>query len=193
MAGGAPPAWRRGGDGLPLGRRGTTDTLVFDADDAGLACRPLSARVDKSQFMLLWWWKKIPPRRKSPIYGADRRAVLERKPRGFFRGTPYSMSAEGRETRGGATTRLLSAITNPELVQTWTRCASAKGPVAGIYSCDLRGAALLDRINVKSRTCSWSACDPQRSPTVVFRTGHQDQPDGEDAAARRCPSPVYPE
>ena len=87
------------------------------------------------------------------LYGADRRAVLERKLAWFFRGTPYThVLPEGRETEGRRDDKvLLSAITNPELVQPWTRlCVQQKVPVAGIYSLAIVSTALLDRINVKS-------------------------------------------
>ena len=133
------------------------------------------------------------------LYGPDRRAVLERKLAWFFRGTPYShVLPEGRETEGRRDDKvLLSAITNPELVQPWTRlCVQQKVPVAGIYSLAIVSTALLDRINVKSpNVLMGQHADPQRSPAILFPGGtHQDQPAGEDAAARHgALRPVYPE
>ncbi len=87
------------------------------------------------------------------LYGPDRRAVLERKLAWFFRGTPYShVLTQGRETEGRRDDKvLLSAITNPELVQPWTRlCTQQKVPIAGIYSLAIVSTALLERMRVKS-------------------------------------------
>ncbi|MCA1851915.1 MAG: hypothetical protein LC647_05855, partial [Beggiatoa sp.] len=92
------------------------------------------------------------------LYGPDRRAVLERKLAWFFRGTPYThVLPEGRETEGRRDDKvLLSAITNPELVQPWIRlCVQQKVPIAGIYSLAIVSTALLDRINVKSPNVLW--------------------------------------
>ena len=135
---------------------GITDTFVFDADDAGLALFDRYLREsDKGPLYMLvdvveeeYRHETIPH-----LYGADRRAVLERKLAWFFRGTPYThVLPEGRETEGRRDDKvLLSAITNPELVQPWTRlCVQQKVPVAGIYSLAIVSTALLDRINVKS-------------------------------------------
>ncbi len=135
---------------------GITDTFVFDADDAGLSLFDRYLREsDKGPLYVLvdvveeeYRHETIPH-----LYGPDRRAVLERKLAWFFRGTPYThVLPQGRETEGRRDDKvLLSAITNPELVQPWTRlCAQQKIPIAGIYSLAIVSTALLDRIKVKS-------------------------------------------
>ncbi len=140
---------------------GITDTFAFDADDAGLALfdRYL-LESNKSPLYLLvdvveeeYRHETIPH-----LYGPDRRAVLERKLAWFFRGTPYShVLPQGRETEGRRDDKiLLCAITNPELLQPWTRlCAQRKVPIAGIYSLAIVNTALLDRMHVKSPNVLW--------------------------------------
>jgi len=138
------------------GGGGITDTFVFDADDAGLALfdRYLRESDKGPPYMLVDVVEEEYRHETIPhLYGPDRRAVLERKLAWFFRGTPYThVLPEGRETEGRRDDKvLLSAITNPELVQPWTRlCVQQKVPVAGIYSLAIVSTALLDRIKVKS-------------------------------------------
>lgn len=80
------------------------------------------------------------------VFGADRRALLNRKKDRLFRDTPYVNSAlQGREENGRRDDNiLLTAITNPGLIRPWLQILDAhKTPVAGIYSLPLLTGSLL--------------------------------------------------
>jgi hypothetical protein len=71
------------------------------------------------------------------VFGADRKALIERKQDRAFRGTPYLYAEiQGREASGRRDDNiLLSAITNPDVVKPWLEILEAhKVPVAGIIS-----------------------------------------------------------
>ena len=74
------------------------------------------------------------------VFGADRRALIERKQDRAFRGTPYlHTDVQGREESGRRDDIImLSAITNPEVIQPWLKILEQhKIPVAGVISVPL--------------------------------------------------------
>ncbi len=80
------------------------------------------------------------------VFGADRKALIERKQDRAFRGTPYMYTdIQGREKSGRRDDIImLSAITNPNLLQPWLKILEQhKVPVAGVVSVPL----LLQEIN----------------------------------------------
>ncbi len=74
------------------------------------------------------------------VFGADRKALIERKQDRAFRGTPYLYTdIQGREKSGRRDDIImLSAITNPNLIQPWLKILEEhKVPVAGVVSVPL--------------------------------------------------------
>jgi hypothetical protein len=74
------------------------------------------------------------------VFGADRKALIERKQDRAFRGTPYLYTdIQGREDSGRRDDIImLSAITNPNLLQPWLQILEEhKVPVAGVVSVPL--------------------------------------------------------
>ncbi|MEE9575249.1 MAG: hypothetical protein V3W03_04045, partial [Gammaproteobacteria bacterium] len=74
------------------------------------------------------------------VFGADRRAIIERKQDRVFRGTPYLYAdVQGREETGRRDDNImLSAITSPEVIQPWLKILEEyKVPVACVVSVPL--------------------------------------------------------
>jgi hypothetical protein len=74
------------------------------------------------------------------VFGADRKALIERKQDRAFRGTRYLYTEiQGREESGRRDDNImLSAITNPNLIQPWLKILEQhKVPVAGVLSVPL--------------------------------------------------------
>ncbi len=74
------------------------------------------------------------------VFGADRKALIERKQDRAFRGTTYLYTdIQGREESGRRDDIImLSAITNPNLIQPWLKILEAhKVPVASVLSVPL--------------------------------------------------------
>lgn len=85
-------------------------------------------------------------------FGSDRKDMLGRKLKQYYRNTPYYTAwLQGRESTKRRDDRyLFSALTNPNLINTWLQPILAQGlPVAGIYLLPIVGTALLDRLNIK--------------------------------------------
>jgi len=85
-------------------------------------------------------------------FGSDRTEMVGRKLRQYYRNTPYyTASLQGRDTAKRRDDRyLFSALTNPNLVNTWLQPILARGlPVAGIYLLPVVSAALLDKLGVR--------------------------------------------
>jgi hypothetical protein len=71
------------------------------------------------------------------VFGADRKALIERKQDRAFRGTPYLYTEiQNREKSGRRDDNiLLSAITSPDVIKPWLKVLEAnKVPVAGLIS-----------------------------------------------------------
>ncbi len=74
------------------------------------------------------------------VFGADRRAIIERKQDRMFRGTPYRYAEiQGREKEGRRDNNVMfSAVTNPDTIQPWLKILEEhKVPVAGVVSVPL--------------------------------------------------------
>ena len=74
------------------------------------------------------------------VFGADRRAIIERKQDRVFRGTPYLYAdVQGREESGRRDDNImLSAITSPEVIQPWLKILEEyKVPVTSVVSVPL--------------------------------------------------------
>lgn len=74
------------------------------------------------------------------VFGADRRATIERKQDRMFRGTPYRYAeVQGREKKGRRDDNVMfSAVTNPDTIQLWLKILEEhKVPVAGVVSVPL--------------------------------------------------------
>jgi len=74
------------------------------------------------------------------VFGADRRAIIERKQDRMFRGTPYRYAEiQGREKGGRRDDKVMfSAVTNPDTIQLWLKILEEhKVPVAGVVSVPL--------------------------------------------------------
>ena len=74
------------------------------------------------------------------VFGADRRAIIERKQDRMFRGTPYLYAeVQGREKAGRRDDNVMfSAVTNPDTIQPWLKILEEhKVPVAGVVSVPL--------------------------------------------------------
>lgn len=135
-------------------RGGVTDTFVFDADDAGLANfdRYLAETAKSPVYLMVDIVEEEYRHETVPhLYGAERRAVIERKQAWLFRGTPYGhVILQGRMPEGRRDDRvLLTAIINPDLVTPWVRlCHQNRVPLAGIYSLPILSSLLLNRMRV---------------------------------------------
>ncbi|MBI1732985.1 MAG: hypothetical protein HYR49_09495 [Gammaproteobacteria bacterium] len=80
------------------------------------------------------------------VFGGDREAIVARRKARLFRDTPYfNYTMQGREEEGRRDDRILiSAITNPALLDPWLRLLDEhQVPVAGIVSVPLFSSALL--------------------------------------------------
>ncbi|MEO5362193.1 MAG: Flp pilus assembly complex ATPase component TadA [Magnetococcus sp. DMHC-8] len=90
--------------------------------------------------------EKIPP-----LWGANRRAVLERRLERLFPGTPLRRAvSQGRDREGGEWI-LFSGLTRPDLVTPWlTLLQQAGQPLAGVWSLQLLSRALLRRLTTRS-------------------------------------------
>lgn len=85
--------------------------------------------------------------------GSDRAEMVQRKLRQHYRNTPYmAATLLGRESGKRRDDRyLMSALTNPELLNDWLQAVSGLGlPVAGIYLLPMLSGALVDKIGVKA-------------------------------------------
>ncbi|HEC15710.1 MAG TPA: hypothetical protein ENI99_03925 [Sedimenticola sp.] len=85
------------------------------------------------------------------VGGRDRRALLQRKMKHLFRGTPYcTAQLRGREKFGRRDARVLfSALTNPDAVEFWLEgMIRRKVPIAGIYSLPLISQQLLKGLKI---------------------------------------------
>ena len=74
------------------------------------------------------------------VFGADRRAIIERMQDRMFRGTPYRYAeVQGREKAGRRDDNVMfSAVTNPDTIQPWLKILEEhKVPVAGVVSVPL--------------------------------------------------------
>jgi len=83
------------------------------------------------------------------VFGSDRKAVIKRKKDRLFRDTPYfNCKIQGRMEEGRRDDHaLFTALTNPELVQTWVEILlQNKTPLAGIYSIPQITSLLLDKL-----------------------------------------------
>ena len=181
---------------------GITDTFVFDADDAGLGfVRPLPARVRQGPTLYAGrcGGRRIPPRDHPPSLrrrsargaGAQARVVLPRH-------ALHSCPAGGARDRGAARRQgVAERHHQPRAGATVDPAVrTAKGPGGRhLFPGDREhGLARSDQRQVPERAHGQHA-EPQRSPAILFPgPGHQDQPAGEDAAARHgALRPVYPE
>ena len=85
-------------------------------------------------------------------FGADRAEMVNRKIKQHYRNTPYAAAwRQGRESGKRRDDRyLLSALTNPELVNDWLAAVAEQHlPVAGIYLLPMVSTALLDKLQLK--------------------------------------------
>ncbi|MFB3090246.1 MAG: hypothetical protein ACE1ZG_02720, partial [Gammaproteobacteria bacterium] len=74
------------------------------------------------------------------VFGADRRAIIERKQDRMFRGTPYLYAeVQGREKAGRRDDNVMfSAVTNTDTIQLWLKILEEHiVPVAGVVSVPL--------------------------------------------------------
>ena len=85
-------------------------------------------------------------------FGADRAEMVNRKIKQLYRNTPYAAAwRQGRESGKRRDDRyLLSALTNPELVNDWLGAVVEQElPIAGIYLLPMVSTALLDKLKIK--------------------------------------------
>ncbi|MEE9551964.1 MAG: hypothetical protein V3V89_02860, partial [Gammaproteobacteria bacterium] len=83
------------------------------------------------------------------VYGADRKAIIDRKKSRLFRDTPYFYAdMQGREEEGRRDDRILfMALTNPGILAPWQKLLDEnKVPLAGIYSLPQLTRDILDII-----------------------------------------------
>lgn len=83
------------------------------------------------------------------VFGRDRASIMERKKTRLFRDTPFQYTrVQGREEDGRRDDRiLLTAITNPGLVEPWLALLDQhKVPLAGLHSLPLFTESLLGEI-----------------------------------------------
>ncbi|MEO5354042.1 MAG: GspE/PulE family protein [Magnetococcus sp. XQGC-1] len=84
------------------------------------------------------------------LLGSNRRELLERRLRRFFRMTPYRRAVSQGEVGEGERI-LFSGLVNPDLVRPWMDCLLAnRTPVVGIWSVQLLGRRLLRMISRRS-------------------------------------------
>lgn len=94
--------------------------------------------------------------RRSPLHGADRRALLARKlGQLYFNSTLCTALSLGLIRNQRPEERvLLTALTNTELLAPWLDANVAAGiALAGIYSLPLLAAALLRRLGIADEPC----------------------------------------
>ena len=135
---------------------GVTDSFVFDADETGLAnfSRYLAETPKTPVYILVDIVEEEYRSETIPhVFGADRKALLERKYARLFRGSPYCHAIiQGRETEGRRDDLvLLTALMNPDAVTPWLRlCVEHQIPVAGIYSLPVLSKSLLPKVGANS-------------------------------------------
>ena len=132
-------------------------SYVFGADEAGLAnfsrylagapVTPLAILVDVVE-------EEYRPDTLPHVFGADRRAVQERKYARLFRGTGYCLTLyQGRETEGRKDDRVLfTALTKPEIVTPWIALLQQhKVPIAGLHSLPILSRQLLPHLHARGQ------------------------------------------
>lgn len=143
---------------LYLARGGrVANSYVFGADEAGLVnfSRYLAGAAESPLAVLVDVVEEEYRQDTLPhVFGADRRAVQERKYARLFRGTRYCLTLhQGREPEGRRDDRVLfTALTKPEIVEPWVALLQEhKVPIAGIFSLPILSRELLPRIHAKGQ------------------------------------------
>jgi len=127
---------------------------VFANDEAGYsACRDYLAQFPGKPISIIvdaveedYRFETLPH-----TFGADRRALVARKLRQHYRGTPYSAAArQGRDTGKRRDDRyLFSALTNPDLLAPCLDMIQDLGlALAGVYLLPMVAGALLEKLRV---------------------------------------------
>jgi type II secretory ATPase GspE/PulE/Tfp pilus assembly ATPase PilB-like protein len=107
-----------------------------------------------------------------PIYGEDRRLVLQRRMERLFHNTPYRRAAHKGRGEGNKERILFSALINPDLITPWMqRLQTRKAPVAGIWSLQLLSRQLLQKIDSKSMHSLLVTLHFDGLRQTFFRTG----------------------
>jgi hypothetical protein len=124
-------------------------SYLFDINDDGKAYfeRYLRETSKIPTYLLVDLFEEEFRRDTAPhMYGSDRAAIIERKKARLFRDTPYyNFMVQGRSTEGRKDDEImLSAITNPKLVNPWVSMLEGyQIPLVGIYSVPMLTQSIL--------------------------------------------------